>query len=182
MDSLLVETFGVLGESLTLKDILSLATTNQGIRDIFRNPEINNQLAKYYGFPYGLSLTELKTYEAMNVNERMKAAAKTGDLRIIDKCIELGADDIIATSNIASYCGHGNVVDRMMELGPINFNMAALTAAKGGHLHIFNKLASILQFDGFYQEDLNDWMSIAAQNGHENIIARRFSVDARPML
>lgn len=88
MNTLPTDAFSVLGQSLTLRDILSLATTNQDIHDIFLRDDINTKLANYFGFPYGLSLIELKKYESMDIHRRLYAAAEMEDKRIIEYLLQ----------------------------------------------------------------------------------------------
>lgn len=83
----------IIAKSLTLENILSLATTNPQIYNFFKNPTTNRLLAEHYGFPYGLTYVQLKEYEAKSYNERMLQAAKIGDERIVKKMIEFGANN-----------------------------------------------------------------------------------------
>lgn len=102
----------IIAKSLTLENILSLATTNPNIYNAFKNPATNRLLAEHYGFPYGLTYVQLKEYEAKSYNERMLQAAKIGDERIVKKMIEFGANNVtdVALDTI------GNDDEKMFEI------------------------------------------------------------------
>jgi hypothetical protein len=68
----------LLGTLLTLKDILALATTNKDFERKFLSPEINRRLAIHFGFPFGLTLAELKAYESKSLDDRLIAASGIG--------------------------------------------------------------------------------------------------------
>lgn len=69
--SLTLDTLGYITRFLTLKDILSLATTNPENLKRLMDPEINTQLAIHFGYPFGLSFLKLKKYESMSLDKRL---------------------------------------------------------------------------------------------------------------
>jgi hypothetical protein len=83
----------LLGTHLTLKDILALATTSKDLRRKLLSPEVNRNIAIHFGFPFGLTLVESKRYESRSLNGRLIGASKTGDIRIVERLIELGANN-----------------------------------------------------------------------------------------
>lgn len=80
--------------SLDIKDILALASTNSDFYKQFASKEVNDFLANHYGFPYGLTLCELKQYEWMSDGDRLIIAAELGDYRIVNKLMGLCPDYI----------------------------------------------------------------------------------------
>lgn len=89
MESLPRDSLATIAKTLTIKDLIQVALTNINLRNNVLSEEINNELANYFGFPYGLTLNELKTYEDMTYENRLIAAIHTKDMRIIDKILTL---------------------------------------------------------------------------------------------
>jgi hypothetical protein len=87
------DVLSLIGTRLTLRDILSLATTNRVLRRKFLSPEVNKSIAIHFGFPFGLTLVELKAYESRRLNNRLITASQIGDMRIVERLIELGANN-----------------------------------------------------------------------------------------
>lgn len=81
--------FAITEKSLSIQEILSLATTNQYFNSILNDETLLRQLALKYGFPYGVNLVELKAYENMLLEDRLQGCAKTGDIRVFWKLVEL---------------------------------------------------------------------------------------------
>jgi ankyrin repeat protein len=120
----------LLGTLLTLKDILSLATTNREFERKFLSPEVNRSLAIHFGFPFGLTLIELKRYESRRFNSRLASASEIGDMRIVERLLELGANDYSRATIRAAQGGHIEIVEKMLELGANSYNQAMTAAAK----------------------------------------------------
>lgn len=166
------ELFGIFGQFLSLQDILSLMTSNSKIKEKFHNKEVNIQLANYYGFPYALNLVELKEYEDMEINQRLILAAKIGDLRIINKMIQLGADDFDEAMIKAARYGHEIIVDRMVDLDAERFNFAMAAAARGGYEKLVDKFIKL------GAKNFNQAMVSASKGGHEKIIDKLINLGA----
>ncbi len=135
-----IETFGVFSQFLTLKDVLSLATTNKEFRDVFLLPQINKQLADYFGFPYGLTLVESKKYERMSYNKRLIAAAIIGDMRILKKMIEFGANFFANAFYEAVMYNQDEVMKYLNDVAKINFGNVIYHAAYNSNLEAVKKI------------------------------------------
>ncbi len=134
--------------------------------------DVNTQLADYFGFPYGLSFNELKDYENMELNQRLIAAAKMGDYRVVNKMVELEADDFDAAMAKAAKYNHEFLVDRFIELEADNFNLAMISAAKGGNEKLVDKFIKLgaNNFDGA--------MIAAAKGGHDKLVDKFIDLGA----
>lgn len=162
MEFLPSETSGTLGQFLALKDILALTTTNQDFQKTFLKPSVNTQLADYFGFPYGLTLVELKKYEEMSLQERLNAAAKTGDMRVVKKVIELHEENPSKISSGPDIVT-GNTL-RLRSRTTLNFNTPLKEASAEGHLDVVKYLVE----KG--AKNLNGALSKAVDGGHEKIV------------
>jgi ankyrin repeat protein len=186
----------LLGTYLTLKNILALASTSKELERKLLSPEFNKSVATHFGFPFGLSLTELKAYESMSLNDRLIDASRTGDMRVVDRLIELGASDYHSAMISAAQKGHKKVVERMLRLGvnsytlridsghgekiivrvpqsnADNYNQVMDSAAEGGHMEIVEKM---LELGANYY---NGAMVFAAQKGHKEIVERMLRLGA----
>lgn len=188
MDLLPTDAFSVLAQSLTLKDILSLATTNQDIRDIFLRDDINTKLANYYGFPYGITLVELKKYESLKSYYRLNAAAEMQDERIINKLLEIGnIEDVREAIRILARKGNKKLMHQLINyhlkkgenpeeaykvvmegvLDPEEaYNAALEGAAFSGHEDIINEMIEL------GANEFDDAMVEAARGNQEKIVQR----------
>jgi hypothetical protein len=101
----------VLGTLLTFRDILALATTNKELKRKLLSPKVNKDLAIHFGFSFGLSLVELKAYEGKSLDDRLLTASKTGDIRIVERLIELGADNYNKAMASAAKSGYMEIVE-----------------------------------------------------------------------
>lgn len=188
MNTLPTDAFSVLGQSLTLRDILSLATTNQDIHDIFLRDDINTKLANYFGFPYGLSLIELKKYESMDIHRRLYAAAEMEDERIIEYLLQ--NDDLIDLRQgirVLAQKGNKKLMYLLIEehlkkgenpeeaykvvmkgvLDPEEaYNAALEGAALSGNEDILDEMIEL------GANDFDDAMVLAAEGNHEKIVQK----------
>jgi ankyrin repeat protein len=163
----------LLGVFLTFKDILALATTSKKLeRKLLSSEAVNRQLAIHFGFPFGLSLTELKDYESRSLNDRFADASKIGDMRIVERLIELGADDYNSAMYSTASEGHKEIVERMLRLGADDYNSAMSSAARGGHIEIVERMLEL------GADDYNWIMDSAARGGHVEIVERMLQLGA----
>ncbi len=172
MQNVPTELFGIFSQFLSLQDILSLATSNKTIKEKFLDEEVNVQLANYYGFPYSLNLGQLKEYEDMEINQRLILAAKIGDLRVVNKMIELDADDFDEAMIKAARYGHEIIVDRMVDLDAERFNFAMAAAARGGYEKLVDKFIKL------GAKNIDHAMVSASKGGHEKIIDKLINLGA----
>lgn len=167
------ETFGVIGQFLTIRDILSLAITNLELQKTLLTPNINRHLANHFGFPYELTFAELQRYENMSRNDRLREATNIGDRRIIDKMIELGADNLNEVLVMAANHGNLDLVKLFIQKGANTLSMAMISAAKFNHHDIIEFL--------FEQgsKSLKRSADIAAQYGSIDALKKLFELDAK---
>jgi hypothetical protein len=125
-------------------------------------------LADYYGFPYDLSLVELKKYEEMTPNDRMFLAAKIGDERIAKKMVELGANNFDQIVRESILNDDEKMFDFIVKYGKINFGQALIQAAYRGNDNMIDKIieGSKKYSDEITQNDLNSALSAASNNLH----------------
>jgi hypothetical protein len=143
MEGQTTDTLALLGSLLTLKNILALATTNKDLERKVASPGFNRQLAIHFGFPFGLSLVELKKYEAADLNLRLRAASKIGDLRVVKRLVELGASEYDKAMVLAAEGGYEDIVDFMLELGATDYDLAMAFAMGSGHQEIVEKMIKL---------------------------------------
>lgn len=132
MELLPGETLGNLGQFLTLKDMLALATSNKDFLEKILKPSMNQQLANYFGFPYGLTLVELKKYEELTLKEKIIAAIELGDERILGKIIQLYPD---------------NLSQQLQTIQ--NFYEIVYAAAENGRIQLVDKLIYFLPIEQY---------------------------------
>jgi hypothetical protein len=126
----------LLSSFLTLKDVLALATTSKNLKRKLLSPEVNRSLAIHFGFPFGLSLVELKQYEKRSLRSRLIAALEIGDMRITERLVELGAKDYNRVMIGAAQVGNKEIVKKMLKSRANDYNRTMISAAKGGHKEI----------------------------------------------
>jgi hypothetical protein len=80
-------------EFLSFKDVLAMAAINKNLREVITSPGYVRDLAIEFGFPFGLTLVEMKNYSIMYIYKRLRLAARSGDMRLVKRLIELGADN-----------------------------------------------------------------------------------------
>jgi hypothetical protein len=136
MEHLVTDVLVLLGAFLTLKDILALATTSKDFERKLLSPEVNRVLSIHFGFPFGMSLVELKAYESRSLNSRLIIASEIGDMRIVDRLTELGVNSYDRAMISAAQEGHIEIVEKMLELGANDYNDTMFFAAYGGHIEI----------------------------------------------
>lgn len=168
MNSIPRDIFSLLDSTptLTLRDILTLATTNRSIRKMLESQATRDELATHFGFPYGLTLIEFEKYEAMTLNRRLEAAAMIGDMRVVKKAIESGAYYYDNAMMSAAHNGHIDIIEYLIELGADNYYMTIQHAAHAGQMNVVKFLIS----KGANQ--YNTVMARAAFGGYKDIIAR----------
>jgi hypothetical protein len=134
----------LLGTLLTLKDILAVATTNKELENKLQSPVFNRDLAVHFGFPFGLSLVELKKYEGMSLNQRLIIASGIGDMRVINRLLELGANDYEGAMASAAKGGQRGIMEQMIEFGAKDYERALGQAALGGHMDIVEWMYKVI--------------------------------------
>lgn len=174
MQSLPGETLGALGQFLTLKDILALATSNKDFQKKILQPEINHQLADYFGFPYGLTLIELKRYEEMSPGARLNAAIIMDDMRIFDKLIELEGIMFEETTYIAAENNRPDMVNKLIlhlnEEDFINIMVRAVRENREDIIQIVSK-ASIPSYKyNIFMKASSEALGVAVDLGNINMV------------
>lgn len=169
-----------IAKGLTLSDIIALAMTNKNFLNKLLDPEVNHFYATYYGFPYGLSLKELKAYESLKLETRLERAVKIGDARIIEYLLDqkkfqgffFTLVDIINTGNV-------DIIMLFIKHGYYNcYNLLDQTA-KTGKKEIFTFIVEkVIEIEktGYYplrepiRDLFTDYAGIAASNRQLNIV------------
>lgn len=180
MNLLPSEILGVLGQFLTLKEILSLATTNADFQKNFLREDVNEQLANHFGFPYGLSLIQLKKYELMSLNDRLLAAIQFDDMRVINKVIELGANNIKDALYLAAKSGKIKIVNELIQfIKPSDLTEAVRKAVNENRediLDIIHNAAILKKKDKKFSRSLTSAMITAAEDGNLKMVNKLYDL------
>ena len=114
-----------------------------------------NLLAELNDVPYSTELNKLIEYSKMNANKKLFEASKNGDIRSVERMIELVIKEnvkLITNYNRAMYVaaqgGHIEIVQMMLDLGATNYNGAMISAAYGGHTEIVEYLKEVKRSKG----------------------------------
>jgi hypothetical protein len=132
----------ILGASLSLSDILSLATANKNFHGVLSDPEINKRLAHQYGFPPGSSLNYLKIYESMPLEKRVEEAIEKHHNGVVRRLIELYSEKLVEFPMLnhmlifAARIGNLEAMKIFIEYGADDFMAAVQCAGTEGHIDI----------------------------------------------
>lgn len=168
MDSFEKDVLFELAKFLSFREILAIATTNIELQKKILDPEFNKSLVIELGFPFGLSFNELKVYEGMDLNERLLAACKIQDMRLVKKLIELGApsDECMVR---ASKLGYIEIAKYTIEQGATDFVEAIALAIMYNRLEIVKFLFDLVEnFNEIDPEELGIFE--AAEQGNKEVI------------
>lgn len=158
-----------LAKFMSIKDILAVATANLEFQKKFLDPRMNEALAIELGFPFGLSLNELKVYESKSLNGRLLSACVMKDMRLIRRLIELGANNFDECMIQASRLGHIKIIKFMIYEGATDFKEAIAQAIMNNHVKIVELLYD--RVDNFEEIDLDELgIFEAAENGNKDVI------------
>lgn len=166
--SLLRDSIQQLAHHLSLRDLLSIATANKKFRERLLEKELNDTLAIKLGFPFDLTFVQLKSYESKSLNDRLIIAARIGDMRLVEKLIELGADNFTEAISASIINNRLKVVKflfvKVSDYSDLE-NLGVYNAVEFGEFG-GNEVLKFLLSKGIFSDDKISILDLAARGGN----------------